>query len=195
MFRDAWDAWADLLVANLLWLLLTALVVTAPPALAGLYYATNEAAHRRAGGWSAFFEGFRRLFWLGWRWALLNLVAIAGLVANLVFYRGIDAGWAAWAQGIYIGLAAIWFALQVYTFPLLLEQSDRRLLVALRNSLVLYLKQPRFSLATTLMLALFLAASTYLKVPWLLFTASLSAFIANRSVLIMLDRIQPGARP
>lgn len=188
---DAYDAWSELVVINLLWFGFTLLVVTAPAALAGLYYATHELSHARSGAGQNFLEGLRSGFWLGWRWTLLNLFVLAVLLANFLFYGSYRQSWSVWVQGFFLGLTVLWLLLQTFTFPLLFQMLDRRLLVALRNSLVLLMKMPWACVGLFLLLLLIAAISLPLGVPWLLFTASLSAYLANRSVLYMLDQIQP----
>jgi uncharacterized membrane protein YesL len=188
--RDALvDAYYDaipLVTTNLLWFVLTLPLITAPPAAAGLYYVTNRLAHRRSASWRTFFEGFRSAFWLGWRWALTNLLALAVLGGSYWLYGRIGAGWSGWVQGLLLGLAVLWGLLQTYTFPLLLEQDDRRMLTALRNSVVLFVKYPVTSLGLALLVALLIVVSTLLLPPsWLLATASLGAYLANRGTIIL----------
>jgi hypothetical protein len=76
--------------------------------------------------------------------------------------------------------------IQVYTFPILLEQDQPRLVTALRNSMVLYLRRPGFSLALLATLLALALISTLFVVPWALITASLSAYLANRGALYLI---------
>lgn len=188
------DAYYDsipLITINLLWCLLTLPPITAPPAAAGLYYATNRLAHRRSANWRTFFEGFRAHFWLGWRWVLTNLLVLAVLLGDAWFYGRMGWGWGEWVQGFFVGLAILWGLLQIYTFPLLLEQQERRMLVAVRNSAVLYLRRPLFSIGLALVVILLIGLSTCLLPPcWLFFTASLSAFLANRGTIVLIESLQ-----
>jgi hypothetical protein len=183
------DAYYDaipLITTNLLWFALTLPLITAPPAAAGLYYVTNRLAHRRSANWRAFFEGFRSAFWLGWRWALMNLLALTVLTGSYWLYGRIGAEWSDWLQGLLLSLAALWGLLQTYTFPLLLEQEDHRMLTALRNSVVLFVKCPVTSLGVASLIVLLIVVSTLLLPPaWLLATASLAAYLANRGTIVM----------
>jgi uncharacterized membrane protein YesL len=184
--NDAWHALWELLVFNLLWLALTLPLVTAPPAAAGLYYATNQLAHEKEANWQDFFDGFRRYFWLSWRWMLVNLLAAALVFANYLFYGRLQAQWSSAVQGVFLGLLLLWVMLQLYTFPLLLEQAEQRVLTALRNSLVLYLRRPGFALgmAFFLMAALFLL-TRFAWPTWLVVTAGLSAYLSNRATIYL----------
>ena len=185
---EAYDSFWNLVVFNVLWALLTVLIIPAVPAAAGLYYATNELAHQHPVNWRTFFEGIRAHFWLGWRWGLMNLAVLIVLAVNFRFYGRLPAGWAGWAQGFVLGLAGLWGLLQIYSFPLLLEQTDRRLLIALRNSVVLLVRRPGLTLGLILFLAALIALSTLLLPPvWLFLTASLSAFLTNRSTIYLIE--------
>lgn len=198
--RLIWDALVDayyeavpLATFNVLWFILTLPVITALPATAGLYYATNQLAHQKHVTWRTFFEGFRSHFWLGWHWGLANLLVLMVLGFNFWFYGRVEASWAVWAQGALLGLMGLWGFLQLYTFPLLLEQEDRRMRIALRNSLVLFLKHPAFSIGLAFFVMLLVLVSTFLLPPfWLLFTASLSAYLANRGTIDVIKRSQSG---
>lgn len=171
---------AELILVNFLWFILTILVVTAPPAAAGLFYATNQLAHEKPLGWSAFFEGFRTHFWLSWRWGIMVMLVGAVLVSNYLFYRTFDAPWSSWVQGFVVGLCILWGVLNLYTFPLLLEQSDRRLLVALRNSFVMCIQRPLLVLgiAALIILVGFVSARYFFPL-WILLVGSLGAYLAN----------------
>jgi hypothetical protein len=195
--RDALvDAYYDaipLITTNLLWFALTLPLITAPPAAAGLYYVTNRLAHRRSAGWRTFFEGFRSAFWLAWRWALTNLLALAMLGGSTWLYGKMGAAWSSWAQGLLLGLAVLWGLLQTYTFPLLLEQEDRRMVTAVRNSIVLFIRYPVTSLGLAFLIVLLMVVSTLLLPPsWLLVTASLGTYLANRCTIVMMTAETPG---
>jgi uncharacterized membrane protein YesL len=189
--RDALvDAYYDaipLITTNLLWFALTLPLITAPPATAGLYYATHRLAHRRSANWRTFFEGFRTAFWLGWRWALANLLLLAAAGGGIRLYGRMGTAWSGWAQGLLLGLAVLWGLLQIYTFPLLLEQEDRRMVTAVRNSIVLFIKYPVTSVGLALLMALLGLVSTLLLPPaWVLVTGSLGAYLANRGTIVMM---------
>jgi uncharacterized membrane protein YesL len=187
---EAYDSFWILVVFNILWALLTVLVIPAVPAAAGLYYATNQLAHQQPVNWRTFFEGIRTHFWLSWRWGLMNLAVLIVLAVNFRYYGSLPAAWAGWAQGLFLGLAGLWGLLQMYTFPLLLEQTDRRLRTAMRNSLVLLVRRPGLTLGLVFFLAGLIALSTLVFPPaWLLLTASLSAFLTNQSAIYLIENL------
>jgi uncharacterized membrane protein YesL len=173
---------------NLLWFLLTLPLITAFPAMAGLYYATNQLAHGKSAGGSEFFEGFRNYFWVSWCWGLMNIFVIVVLAVNIWFYGQVKASWADLIRGTSLGLMVIWGSMQFYIFPFLIEQKDRRLKVAVRNTLVMSLRSPlrTFGLAIGVM-ALTLIAAQYFAPALAIFLVSLSAYYANRTVIRTID--------
>lgn len=188
--QDSFDSMAELVLVNVLWILLTIPVLTAPASLAGAYYMTNLLAHRKPVSWRTFFEGFRQFFWLSWRWTLTNVLAAFIVYSNFVFYRRFEGNWVIFMQGIALGFAVLWLALQMYAFPLLIEQEDRRLLVAWRNSLVLLVAKPGLALLLIILLSLVAGLSVILQVPWLIITMSFSTFLVNWCALHALEFVR-----
>jgi uncharacterized membrane protein YesL len=188
--QDAFDSMAELVIVNFLWVLLTIPVLTAPASLAGAYYMTNLLAHRKPVTWRTFFEGFRQFFWLSWGWALSNLLVAFVIYSNYVFYRRFNGSWVAYVQGIVLGLGILWLVLQMYVFPLLIEQEDRRLRIALRNSFILLVSNPGLALVLIVFLLIVAGLSVILQVPWLIITVSLSTFLVNWCVLHVLEAVR-----
>jgi len=181
---------------NIIWFLLTLPIVTAFPAAAGLYYATNQLAHQKGAGWKTFFDGFRIHFWLSWRWGLLNVIIIVVLVSNIKFYGQLEAEWSVWLRGVIIGLSILWGIIQLYTFPFLLEQEKQQLNSALRNSMVLLATRPAPVLSVAFLTLVLAVLSTFIALPaWFFFTASLSVYLANKVVIDSVKKLQKDEPP
>jgi len=181
---------------NIIWFLLTLPIVTAFPAAAGLYYATNQLAHQKGAGWKTFFDGFRIHFWLSWRWGLLNVIIILVAVSNIKFYGQLEAEWSVWLRGVIIGLSILWGIIQLYTFPFLLEQEKQRLSTALRNSMVLLATRPAPVLSVAFLSLMLAVLSTVIALPaWFFFTASLSVYLANKVVIDSVKKLQKDEPP
>ena len=181
---------------NIIWFLLTLPIVTAFPAAAGLYYATNQLAHQKGAGWKTFFDGFRIHFWLSWRWGLLNVIIILVAVSNIQFYGQLEAEWSVWLRGVIIGLSILWGIIQLYTFPFLLEQEKQRLSTALRNSMVLLATRPAPVLSVAFLSLMLAVLSTVIVLPaWFFFTASLSVYLANKVVIDSVKKLQKDEPP
>lgn len=193
---DSFYVFFDLLVINLLWLVSCLPLVTAPSATLALFYAANQAARGLPGGWGAFWHGFRRDFRLSLRWGLLNAALLLVLASNVIFYGRFEetiGSLARWGQGFFASLVWVWGLVQLYALPLLMEQDDRRLRLALRNSLVLVGRNPGFTLAFGLTVGLVVVlVSLFAGPPWLVIGAGLGAYLSNRAVRHLLGLPPPG---
>ena len=185
-----------LISLNIIWFLLTLPLLSAFPAAAGLYYATNQLAHQKGAGWKTFFDGFRIHFWLSWRWGLLNVIIILVLVANVRFYGQLEAEWSVWVKGVILGLSILWGIIQLYTFPFLLEQEKQQLSTALRNSLILLVTRPAPVLGVAFLTLVLAVLSTVIALPaWFFFTASVSVYLANKVVIDSVKKLQKDEPP
>jgi uncharacterized membrane protein YesL len=122
------------------------LLITLPPATAGLFYVTNRLAHGLVGKMSHMVEGARRYARPAWILALINSFVIAVAVANFQFYGTMDAPWVIAVRSIWVALLLIWASSQVYVFPMLLEQEVPSVRYALRNSLFLAFGSPALTI-------------------------------------------------
>jgi uncharacterized protein DUF624 len=185
---DAYVALIPLILLNLVWFVVSLPIVTAIPATGGLFYATNKLAHGHRADWHTLIEGFRLYFWQSWVVGLANVAVIAVFSTNFLLY---SFGNLVWARGLVIVLALLWLALQIYLFPLLIEQEDPHLRLALRNSLVIILKRPLFTLGMTLGIAALILGTTYMIQPaWIFITASACALFANQATIGSIAKIK-----
>jgi len=89
-------------------------------------------------GWLA----FRQMLAPAWRWGLANLVVVGVILGNFWAYQD-SVGWGWTALRLAWGaIAVLWLAANLFFWPFWLAQSDRRLVLAWRNSLLLFLKSP-----------------------------------------------------
>lgn len=184
---DSYYNAVELVIVNVLWAIFTVLIIPAPAAAAGLFYATHRMAGGKTISWRHFFEGFRKFWKIGLFWFLINTLVMTILLGSFFFYARQPVEWFTWLQGFTIFALIFWLFIQIYTFPLVLEQETPSIKLALRNSLVFFLRMPGYSLGLALFLVLFFYLSTLLLLPWVLFTASLSSFLASRFTLYMLS--------
>ncbi len=187
--RDTYDNLLFLVPANLVTILLLLPVVTAPPALAGLWAVGNRVARGEKSGWRVYFAAFRACFGRAWAVAGLHLLALATLLADLWFYApannplGLPPTISFFIQAFFLGMYLFWLLLSQYFLPLLMEQDDRRIRTMVRNAAVLLTMQPGpavLLLAVTLLTSL---ASTLLAAPWLLLTPAFLAVLTNNAVV------------
>ncbi|MBN1681401.1 MAG: DUF624 domain-containing protein [Anaerolineae bacterium] len=179
---------------NVLCVLSSVLIVTAPPATAALYVLTREIGYRRPVGWRDFMRALKTYFFVGWRWALLNAAAGGIIFANLIFYSYMDKSIGLPLIGLWLGLTFVWVVVQMYCFPVLLEQARPSVRTALRNAVVLSLRYPLFTLTYALIAGFFVFLSVIVPYLWALITPALLAFFYNRAVYYLVQ-IEQGKDP
>jgi hypothetical protein len=189
--KDWWDELFTLMLMNIVTLLLAVPIVTFPPALAGLWNAANVVVQGKVPSWGDYFAGFRHYFLKAWGLALLNILAAAIVFTNVRFYTPevapfeINPTLSTWIRGFFIAVGFLWAVLQMYPMAALLEQEDQRLRVALRNSVILLIVNPGFTVVLALLMLLVAAVSTFFVIPWIVALA-LFAVVCNKAVLHLL---------
>jgi uncharacterized membrane protein YesL len=182
-FFDWWDAWVDLLVVNLLYILCWLTIILGPPATFGLYYIANRLAHGENPGPAGLLQGGRRYFFLSWLWLLLNLVVALIVGLDLWFYTRFEGLGGAFLQALFILLALVWLIVQFYALPYLMEQEQKNLGLALRNGLLTALAAPVYTAAIAGVALIVAALSLGLVAPLLLGGPALIATLGTRAVL------------
>lgn len=191
-FFDIYLQSIALITANVTWFLLSIPLITLIPATGGLYHATNLIAHGRDAGWRTVWEGFRLHFWLSWKWGLANIAVFGILWGNIWFYGQVQAGWAVWVRTGMEFLFILWGVLQIYTFPLFLEQEDKQMITTVRNSLVLFIRRPLQTFGWAISVFILAIGSSSLAPPaWIVITASLCLYLSNRATIEAIARISP----
>jgi uncharacterized membrane protein YesL len=162
--RDFWDEMFTLMLCNVLWLIAHLLVITGPPATAALFYVTNRVAHGQVAKLSEFWYGLKQYFVVGWKWGGLNILAIIILANSVYFYsQGVVPGLAGFTLLLLSVLLLVgWLVTQLFAFPFWLEQSDKRIWVALRNAVILQAHNAVLTLAVLLLVAVVTVASYHL---------------------------------
>lgn len=182
--NDQWDELYLLAMINVLWVALNLLLVTGPPATAGLFTLTHRLARGEDAGLSDFFDGFRRYFWRSWLWAIVAGAGFFVLGGDVVLMGSLsNAGYVVFIQGFFLMLLFLWAFLLLYAFPLMLEQERPSLRLALRNALVMFAGNRSFSVTLfglALLVALF---SSLLFAPWGVITVVFLALLGNHAVL------------
>ena len=196
--RLFWRHLGMLVVANILWLLLSLPIVTWPAATAGLFYLVRRVVQEELEGTPRearlgdFWDGFQQ-YWL--RSSLLIVIDLAGLgviAVALVFYGGRPEEPLRWLVGP-IGLVGLaWIAAQLYIFPLLLERTENRSWEIMREALLMTLGYPLQSLSLLLTVLVLLIAAVALAGPVLFVFFSAIAMLQTvmlRQVLLQRGEI------
>ncbi len=190
-FNEIFDKISPFFISNILWALLCIPVITAFPGTAAMFYVTNQVIHGKPAGARVFIEGFRKYFWVSLLWGLVNIIAAFLLYINIWFYGNMTASLGTYLGYIFRVISLIWVIVQFYTFPFLIEQEQKNLLQAMRNSLFGMGIRPLHNMGLFLFaITMGLFCTIIFPMGWLLFGGSLIAYSANRGVLNTLKEVQ-----
>lgn len=183
---DWWDAWLSLALVNFAWAMCCLTIILAPPATLSLYAVANELVHGQSIGIGDFVAGIRRYFVQGWLWALPSLI-LAFLAWNgLRFYGQLgEVG-----SLLQIGILAIvmgWIIVQFYALPYLMEQQEKRLLLAWRNGLFTALASPIYTIILAAFTILVVGVSVLLVALVFLGGVCIIVLLGTRAVSERLD--------
>ena len=196
--NDLFRAIGPLIAANLLWLALSLPVVTAPAALAGLYYFAGLVVRGQDPTISSFFAGFRQYFVRSWALAALNLGLLAVLLVNFFFYLGQANEWIRIVAIPVFYLLVLWLCAQTYLFPLMLasessenggkNESGMNPLPIFKTAVRLTLAEPVYSVVIVSAVLAWIALNVALAGPVLVLTMAGVAVIHTRATLTILGK-------
>ncbi|MCC7209946.1 MAG: DUF624 domain-containing protein [Anaerolineae bacterium] len=175
--------------ANVLWLVCSLPLVTAPAAWAGLVHMSHLAHEGPTANIRDFWDGFRANLRRGLLLALLNALVIVVNISNLIAYQHMSGVEFVALRVFWVTALLLWFAFQLYLWPLYYHMETPTLRGAARNALVMMTLNPLFTLGLWLGILLIAAVSTFLAASWFLLTGSLIAAI---SVTAVRDRLIAG---
>lgn len=188
-----------MLVANVLWILVSLPLVTLPAATGALFY----LAHRVVLEERARDPVPARIgdFWVGLRthWlrstllGLLNFAAFILLFTALQFYLWNPQELLRILAGPISLLLVVWLAMQLYLFPLLIVSQEETIWSIIRRSFFLVLGYPLDSLMLVIWLLLLTAISVVLAGPALFLLFSAVALI--QTMILRIIRIARGEIP
>jgi uncharacterized membrane protein YesL len=173
--------------ANLAWVLLTALVIPAPAAWAGLVYMSHKAQTQPQATMDDFWDGFKANFKRGLLVGVVTALVIFINANNLWAYRlqadlGTRVMSVVWSFAIFLCISV-----NMVLWPLLLEMEKPSLLTATKNALLLLARHPFFMVGIWLMALAIVVLSSVLAAAWLLITGSMLATLCTGAVL---DRLK-----
>ncbi|MCB2210178.1 hypothetical protein KQH62_04730 [bacterium] len=185
-FRLWWDDWANGVLVSLAMLLSSLTVVFAGPAVLGVCAVASDLADGVRTGIGGWWAGFKHYFWQGLLWGVVNVLLLGLAGISLWFYTQWSSPWAPLLAVILLAMAVLWSFVQFLTPGYLIEQSDKSLGLAWKNSLLTLLAAPGFGLVVGLFSLLVLVLSVATIMPIILGTGWLLALL---SVLAVRDRL------
>jgi uncharacterized membrane protein YesL len=178
-----WRRIGLLLLANVLWLIMSLLVVTWPAATAGLFYLARRVADEElladpepaviADFWRGFREQWRRSSILSFG----NLALLALIGFSLRFYGEGAIESLSWLVGPITLIGAAWAGMQLYLYPLLIHRRERSPFAIMREAFLMTISYPLNTFLMLLTTLVLLAAATILAGPVLFIFFSLIAIM------------------
>lgn len=177
-FKAAYDELFLCVFLSVAWWIGTILVLPAAPVTAGLHNVANRMANYKRVDNSFFWEGTRTRIGRSWLIYLINLLAPAIMVINAWFYFRLE-GWPRMIGVFFIWLLLISLMIGQYVFPLIWQQDQPDVKLALRNAAVLAMRNPVYTFLLLVFQVLLLALSTAITLPLILLAPALIAIAAN----------------
>ena len=184
--RAWWSEFVFLLLLNLIWLLAQLTVVMGPPATLGLYAIARRVVDRDLVGFGDFWRAAREGFVRAWIWGAAQLVVYGVLGFNLLVYRGQPGVGFLALRYAWTLLLLVWFALNLYYWPLNLLQDDQHFLTTIGNAAKIAVLNPGFTLVYALLALLFVAVSV---LSGMLSGAVMATWLAVWGTLAVRERI------
>lgn len=163
---------------SLLWWLGVLLVVTAAPATMGLNAVANRIANYRRTGTEFFWSAARSNILRSWLLFGGMLVAFILIVVNIYWYSAF-AGWPRLFTVAWLWVLLLFCMVGQYLFPLLNQQVEPDIKMALRNAGLLVMRSPLYSALALLFQLVLVAISVFLVAPVLLLLPALIALAQN----------------
>ncbi|MBC7234893.1 MAG: hypothetical protein H5T69_03560 [Chloroflexi bacterium] len=206
--KDTWEELYSLAIVNLVWLFAWALPLglasaSGLPAVffpvlilslglfavgtSGVYYVANRVAHAKTFHFYDFVEGIKIYWWRALLWLLINVAAIYLIILNLQFYPSVFQGsWVIFISGFWLAILAFWLAMQVYYWPLVIQQEKPKLLLGWRNAAYLLLANPFYAFFVISFAIVLLVISAALTLPFVFVGMAMQAVLGSNAVLTLL---------
>lgn len=171
-----WGRCAPVLISlNVLWLVSLPTVALWPLITAALMLAANRIAYGQPVRWRDLLDGMRIYGWVSLRWGVITTAAVGLIYWNDQFSPCV--------RVTLLFLAWGWLILQLYLWPFLLEQQQKRLVNAVRNSLLLSIAAPAYTISLLFYVGTIFMIFLSLYTPSALFLLSYLALVGNFTVI------------
>ncbi len=176
--RGGYFEMGSLVVLNIYWLLFSLTIILLPAATLALYFAVREMqAAERDYSHKLFFKGLKMYVVKGWRWFLPNMLLISLFITNILLFWVENNTITILVKAGNLAMLLLWLWFQTFLLPLMMEQEQQTMRLALSNALAVFFKQPGLYGITTLFVWLLLIISLILMMPWVVITISFSAYV------------------
>jgi len=190
--RDFYEEMFLFVPLNLIWWIASIVIIPLAPLTAGLCYLGHRIAHEQRVDSGFFKEAVRDFLVPSLKLGLLDAVILITILVNLMFYSRFT-NWVQLITILWIYVLILWATAQLYLFPLLFEQREPKVLMAVRNAAVLVLAQPLFTLGVFILALLITLLCTVLPILLILVWPGLMALIGSRALMEALEQTRATA--
>jgi len=178
-----------LVILNVTWVLFSLPIITLPAATLALTHSIRIMVIDETNySWKIFLEAFKRYFISSWRWFLPAILLPVIFIYNILFFAIESYTLSVSVQAANIVMLVIWLILQTFTLPLLVEQDQPVMRVALLNGIRMIYQKPGLYWFTTIFLWVFLISSIVLITPIFIFSLAMALFISMYCVQVHLGK-------
>jgi uncharacterized membrane protein YesL len=165
LLRSSLSAWYyDLFVligVNVVWLILSLLIIPLGPATAGLFYVCNELAKGEPISFGLFWVGMKRYMGLSVKLAAALIIITVLLGFNISFYLNMQSSIGQIIGIVWIYAVIFWGIVLNYPFALLVQMDKPSLRKILRNSALLVLDNVVFTVSMSILTLLVIGLSIF----------------------------------
>jgi hypothetical protein len=177
-----WDSAIPLALYSILWMFLSITVIFAAPATFAMFYLVSEILDETMPDNRTILRSMFGFFIKSWGWFLGNLFVTGLIWINWSFYRSMAAVWADALSWFILGVAVLWYGMQLYAVAFYMVQEKKSIFTAWRNALFTALASPGYTLVLWIVIGILAAASALLVVPIILGAPALIAMISSVAV-------------
>lgn len=185
-FRLWWDDWSNGVLVSLATVLASLTGLLVGPAILGMAVVADDLADGIRTGIAGWWGGFKRYFWVGVLWDVVNGVVFALAGIALWFYTQWDTDWSPLLVVFLLVMVVIWSYIQLLTPGYLIAQEEKKLGLAWKNSLLTLLASPGFCLVSCGVSLVILVLSMATLLPLIIGAGPLLSLV---SVLAVRDRL------
>ena len=207
--KGTWEELYSLIIVNIVWFFasigipvlllsvetyyiyilgLVVFLICFPISVPGMYCVANRVARGKTFHFDDFIDGIKEHWWRALRWFLANILVALVIWADIQLYPAwLQGTWGIIAGGFFLAVFILWCAMQVYFWPMLIQQEEPKLFRAWRNSALLILANPVYALIVVVFSIILLGISIGLGLIPLVFVGlAIQAILGSNAVLTLL---------
>lgn len=158
-------------------------VIPLGPSTAALVAVSYKISDGRAVKWADYFSAMRQYAVSSWKVMGIWMAVLLFIVLDLFFYSGIANAFGFGMTIFWFYVLVLWFGTLIYVFPLLILQEQFNLRQLARNTFLLTMGRPIFTLITLILLITVVVISSFVPILPVFFTFGFLAQCSMRATM------------